>query len=439
MKIYIIKWKYALILILALPFSSIFSQKLSDHYLVEQFNIKYKNLTYRAGITNKLSEYIHPGFCKNQLSSSHIDSLIYITQPPFLNVKIVCAYDNQGRISSEIWLPWTYGKWKPDYRLTYIYNTIGKLGSILFESFSSIWSPNNRIIFVYDSLGNKSSETKEVMINSCWVNEYYNSYSYDCHGNEQNNVVMTWKDTSWVNSIRYRNIYSGEIRDSMYIEEWVDNKWLPNVLFIFGYDYMGNLSSSLIYSSDGLQWINAIKSGFNYDVDRNMTSGLIEEWNGSNWINYSRFSYEYKFGNYFTHGQNEIWQNGIWVNGDDSFYFTTTNEYNHGFNGTDLKVYYKLTSTNEKRLEQFNFSLFQNYPNPFNPITIIKYTIPDDGLVQLKVYDILGKEIITLVNEYKLKGHHEVKLDASDLPSGAYIYRINSGSFNKSGKMILQK
>ncbi|MFZ1280774.1 MAG: T9SS type A sorting domain-containing protein [Ignavibacteriaceae bacterium] len=85
------------------------------------------------------------------------------------------------------------------------------------------------------------------------------------------------------------------------------------------------------------------------------------------------------------------------------------------------------------------FSLLQNYPNPFNPSTNISYNIPNGSLVTLKVYDILGKEIVTLVNESKQAGSYNVQFDASNLSSGVYFYSIQAGDFFESRKMILMK
>ena len=84
-------------------------------------------------------------------------------------------------------------------------------------------------------------------------------------------------------------------------------------------------------------------------------------------------------------------------------------------------------------------SLSQNYPNPFNPSTIIHYEIPNDGLVTLKVYDELGREVKTLVNQYQNKGKYDVNFDASNLASGIYFYRLQSGNFISTKKMLLLK
>ena len=80
-----------------------------------------------------------------------------------------------------------------------------------------------------------------------------------------------------------------------------------------------------------------------------------------------------------------------------------------------------------------------NYPNPFNPSTTIKYKIKELTLVELKVYDILGEEVISLVNEEQPAGSYEVEFNASKLASGVYFYRLQAGSFVQAKKMMLLK
>ena len=86
-----------------------------------------------------------------------------------------------------------------------------------------------------------------------------------------------------------------------------------------------------------------------------------------------------------------------------------------------------------------NFSLLQNFPNPFNPITTIKYEMPISGLVTMKVYDVLGNEMTTLVNEEKPVGSYTVEFNASNYPSGIYFYSLTAGSFTATKKLILMK
>ncbi len=85
------------------------------------------------------------------------------------------------------------------------------------------------------------------------------------------------------------------------------------------------------------------------------------------------------------------------------------------------------------------FALYQNYPNPFNPSTLIKYQVPEKSFVLIRVYDLLGKELATLVNEEKSAGSYDVNFDAGQLSSGFYIYTIKAGDFTSTKKMILMK
>ncbi|MEJ5304771.1 MAG: T9SS type A sorting domain-containing protein [Ignavibacteria bacterium] len=86
----------------------------------------------------------------------------------------------------------------------------------------------------------------------------------------------------------------------------------------------------------------------------------------------------------------------------------------------------------------YNYDLRPNYPNPFNPSTKIKYSIKYKGLVTLKVFDLLGRELATLVNEPKQPGEYEIEFDASKygLSSGVYLYQLSSGSFSSIEKLV---
>ena len=97
--------------------------------------------------------------------------------------------------------------------------------------------------------------------------------------------------------------------------------------------------------------------------------------------------------------------------------------------------------TDVKDIEQLpkEFALNQNYPNPFNPSTKISWQLPIGNLVKLKVYDILGREIVTLVNEYKPMGQYETEFNSANLPSGIYFYRLQAGNFVEIKKMMLLK
>jgi hypothetical protein len=133
---------------------------------------------------------------------------------------------------------------------------------------------------------------------------------------------------------------------------------------------------------------------------------------------------------------------------------TETNYYSYTdkpFESANLKINYRLKQidydgtysySNVVNVE-FNvpreFSLSQNYPNPFNPSTRIKYSIATDGKVTLKVYDLMGSEVATLVDEFRPSGNHEIVFDASGLTSGTYFYTLTADGFMTTKKMIVIK
>ncbi len=99
----------------------------------------------------------------------------------------------------------------------------------------------------------------------------------------------------------------------------------------------------------------------------------------------------------------------------------------------------KMTGLGDNDLTVNAYGLSQNYPNPFNPSTVISYSLAEAGMVSLKVFNILGQEVLTLVNTNQNVGQYQVKFDASQLSTGLYIYRIQSGNFVDSKKMMLLK
>ncbi len=127
----------------------------------------------------------------------------------------------------------------------------------------------------------------------------------------------------------------------------------------------------------------------------------------------------------------------------NSIYFTS---FETGYSVGGLGQIVKTTSggipigiqlTNSEIPQHYN--LHQNYPNPFNPTSIIKFELPKSSNVTIKIFDILGREVETLVNEYKTSGNYEIQFDASQYSSGIYFYMMEAGDFVESKKMVLIK
>ena len=104
-----------------------------------------------------------------------------------------------------------------------------------------------------------------------------------------------------------------------------------------------------------------------------------------------------------------------------------------------VMVNISITDVGENPSNPAEYMLYDNYPNPFNPSTILRYSIPEVSFTTIKIYDALGNEVSSLVNETKSAGTYEVEFNATDLSSGIYYYTLQAGSFNQTKKMILIK
>ncbi|MCJ7553170.1 MAG: T9SS type A sorting domain-containing protein [Ignavibacteriaceae bacterium] len=121
------------------------------------------------------------------------------------------------------------------------------------------------------------------------------------------------------------------------------------------------------------------------------------------------------------------------------FFYNGNIGYIVGADSTLLKYQKTVDVIEEKPDLVTSFKVFQNYPNPFNPSTKIKFSLKEPGFVKLEVYDILGSEVAELVNETKSAGNYSIEFDASNLPSGMYIYKLQAGSYTNAKKMVLTK
>ncbi|GAB4286628.1 MAG: hypothetical protein Kow0098_02070 [Ignavibacteriaceae bacterium] len=107
-----------------------------------------------------------------------------------------------------------------------------------------------------------------------------------------------------------------------------------------------------------------------------------------------------------------------------------------GLNGVILRYSSPTSIDNKENIKSDQFTLFQNYPNPFNPTTVISWQTPVDGWQSLKIYDLYGSEVVTLVDEYKPAGRYEAQWNADGYASGVYFYQLKSGRLIKTKKLL---
>jgi len=194
-----------------------------------------------------------------------------------------------------------------------------------------------------------------------------------------------------------------------------------------GYDYMLNRESptdsiSVEQSVDNWDWVKVGAAAYV------VTDNIMEVKVNRKTVNALSDSLNFKF----KWSDNSITDGNImdfYVNGDAA----PGGRFNFVFNSTVV------VGVSETRNIPQKYLLEQNYPNPFNPSTVIRYEIGDTRFVTLKVYDVLGREVAVLVNEQLSAGSYEVEFDAESLTSGIYFYKLQSGSFIESRKMMLIK
>ena len=268
----------------------------------------------------------------------------------------------------------------------------------------------------YTSISNDLSFISFVNENDGWV-AGTNQISYTHDGGETWKLDTTYSGNS-ITDMSFTSSNNGYVLTGGSLIRYHNTVPVPVELVSFN----GNYNKT--ENSVELNWITATElSNYGYDVERKS--------NGS-WETIG-----------FVKGNGNSTSNKYYSFNDNNISNLKTIEYR--LKQIDLDGNYKYSKTIEVNIKNLptEFSLGQNYPNPFNPSTIIKYSIPSSSvemrLVQLKVYDILGNEIATLVNEKKSPGNYEIRFDGSNIASGIYFYKLTTQDFVSVKKMLLLK
>ncbi|NMB81939.1 MAG: T9SS type A sorting domain-containing protein [Ignavibacteria bacterium] len=217
--------------------------------------------------------------------------------------------------------------------------------------------------------------------------------------------------------------------------------------------------SETLYSLHLFDFQNAIACGMNGKVYRSTNAGTswtsISIPNSANYNNLFRIRFINNNIGWFVGEYGTVYKT---TNGGSTWTQQTSNAFHSLFSifplneniawivgggGTILKTTDGgvIVSVDNKTEIPPQFSLLQNYPNPFNPATVISYQLTVGNWVTLKVYDLLGREIAILVNEYKQPGNYncEFKIENGELPSGVYLYNLRAGNISQTKKMLLLK
>jgi hypothetical protein len=345
---------------------------------------------------------------------------------------------------------WQNGKWSKSSLITYDY---GKNNSILSEftkTWNGLkWNDSLRVLYSYDSLNREIEVLHQRKNNNDWINvtrersEIWSTESKLMYHEEFTGGVwsISWMETVSQNkSGKFRQIllhnsggYSqigrsyelynelGNITESAFYWTMLYNEVLTSMDKYY-YDSLNRLIKigTEHYGNDGLE--EYIKNICEYNEQNNSSIKIRYDKKDSVWLPFERYTSLYDENDNEILLTKEVYETGVWKN-------ATREE----------KTYEKLLKNEDVAQIPENYILFQNYPNPFNPTTIIKFSLPNKSKVKLMIYDLMGKEVETLVDNVLSSGEHEVKFNAAKLSSGIYFYKLRTPSITIIKKMLLAK
>jgi hypothetical protein len=377
--------------------------------------------------------------------------------------KIIFTYDVNNKLIEKILYDWESYYWTSEGRWTYTYDlNINMIEEVYQDMILANWENSWMSAFTYDVNNNMIEELYHVWDGSNWKIFWTNIYTYDINNNLIIELKQIRDDSTWVN--RSKTTFTYDVNNNMIEElyqEWSGNTWTNYFKSTYIYNLNNYKIEGLFQDWNGSNWINHFNYTYTYDVNNNLIEFVQQKWENSNWVNDRRYSYSFNLNNYMIEAVYQAWWATIWINETRWVYTYDVNnnkieELTQDWNGSgywlnqDKSIYSYipiLTDVNDNTSETKTYCLSNNYPNPFNPTTKIKFTIPtvianevkQSQLVILKIYDIFGNEVITLVNEQKPTGTYESEFEGTNLPSGIYFYQLKAGSFVETKKMILLK
>jgi hypothetical protein len=385
----------------------------------------------------------------------YVDSIIIIHDNNQL-ARHTYFYTPKGNIDHYLIQRLTNNNWENSSRISYSYDSSQNKIFTLIESWGQGWEEAFCEFRTYENKRLKQKIFKR-MINCQWENQFRVSFDYDSISKENIAIKENWEDSIWVNSIKsLTENYPNGLPSSSLNQTWNGFVWENHLYSTFKYNNNLKIEEILVEEWIENSWNNYIKITYSDDFSNfYIIKKLFETWDGNLWVNSIRWFESRDRVDYILNCRGEYWQNGNWLPGDVPIDIINPDGFEvYLLSAQEVNIYYKnpnKVETNDNLISRYR--LYQNYPNPFNPTTTISYQLPEAGFVTLKVYDILGREITTLVNEVKDAGYYTVQFDGNNLASGVqyvsgvYIYTIrttgietgSSSKFIKSNKMLLIK
>lgn len=382
-----------------------------------------------------------------------------------------CTYDAYGNVLTSLWKVWKNGEWINSNRETYGYNSNRNKTSFLRELwnnekwenseretytcdsygnriayFSELWSNgawvnNAHEIYTYDLSGNMLTGFREIWENGYWVNERKYTYTYEVYGDLLSATSETWTNGNWVNTYRETYTYNtGHVLHAYIGEVWSAGSWMFSERYIYLYDSYGHLVTGTGELWVNGIWINHEKEDFTYDANGAVQSLLMQTWASGAWVNFSLTAYSYdRYGNAIS-GSFYSWDGQTWSFTQDGLIAMYYN------NGTVIEYYtgyrYNASFSNHEiginELRNDNISRFSCSPNPANTSTIITLDLNAEMNAEIKLFNMIGKDVKTISQGYLNVGRHDFFLSTNDIIPGFYFVCLFSGKTLKSIPIVVE-
>jgi hypothetical protein len=233
-------------------------------------------------------------------------------------------------------------------------------------------------------------------------------------GDKSADLYEVWENGQWVNRSRQTYTYDAYGRMLTHLSELYFADWMIASRARYTYDDTGNLQSEENEDWENGQLTPKLRRTYTYDPWKHLTAIWSYAWTGTTWAPFD-------------------WINGFGLTDSSGNTFVIGTTYN-------VELVWRIVLTGVPSASAGppeSPALSQNYPNPFNPSTTIRYGLPERAQVSLLVFNTLGQQVAVLQNGEQEAGYHDVKFDASSLPSGVYFYRLQAGSYVETRKLCL--
>ncbi|MCB9219855.1 MAG: T9SS type A sorting domain-containing protein [Ignavibacteriales bacterium] len=446
----------------------------------------------------KFITFLIIAFCSLNYAQQHSSQAKFEkNEPKIVNGKIV--FENQStnenmptQILGQIWIP---DNWEDDNRVIMSYNNSGFLSQQTIETIvDGVWILESKMVVEYT--GNDVAKM-EMYFYDDGIIDYGRKFEYQTSDGIITEVIYYDLDTDtseWIKDQKEVYEYSGQLNTRIAVYNWNDfaNNWDVDGEILFTYDNLNREIEKLEkdWSANDNQYQNAYITTTEYYINGEMSSQLYKAWDVDNnqWAdsNYTLVEWEYdenvncivytttsmfsimgfsivtKIKNEYEYDTNNYLIKDTYYTWEDfaeEWIIVNSSEYTNNAEGEVQEILVLIYdgfggwSNFEKYIYSYNgtvdvetdkilvdeFLLMQNYPNPFNPSTKISFTLSESNHVKLKVYDILGNYINTLIDEFKNSGSYEIRFNAFELASGTYVYTLQQGKNILSKKCILLK